>query len=290
MKQRSHKCTGGGQGYSGPTSCAEEVCCSWSQYYHQCVLQCPIQGSSSTTRVSVTSSITTTQRTTVVVATTRSSITTSSRSVTAPSPSHLPSTKSSSAAVAAFTNPVVYSDYPDNDVAVGPDGLYYLSASNFHYSPGAPILRSADLQHWEAVSHSIPTLDFGDNYSLINNTQAYRRGTWASSLRYRKSDDTWYWIGCIDFWNSFVYSSKSITGPWERKAAFYATCFYDCGLFFDDDQSVYVVHSSNKVNVTQLSSDLTSIVKTQQIAENPAGFEGMEGNRLYKVNGTYCES
>lgn len=108
-------------------------------------------------------------------------------------------------------------------------------------------------------------------------------------MRYRESDKTWYWIGCLDFWVSYVYAAKEIAGPWERKAAFYGTCFYDCGLFFDDDQSVYVVHDHTTVSITQLSLDLTAIVKTQQIASNPPGFEGMEGNRLYKINGTYCK-
>lgn len=55
-----------------------------------------------------------------------------------------------------FQNSVIYEDYPGNDISVGPDGAFYFSASNFHYSPGAPILRSLDLVNWEPVGHSIP--------------------------------------------------------------------------------------------------------------------------------------
>jgi beta-xylosidase len=45
-----------------------------------------------------------------------------------------------------FTNPVIYEDFPDNDIFLGPDGkTFYWSSSNFHYSPGAPILQSTDL-------------------------------------------------------------------------------------------------------------------------------------------------
>ncbi|KXH61991.1 glycosyl hydrolase family 43 protein [Colletotrichum salicis] len=65
-----------------------------------------------------------------------------------------------------FQNPVLYEDYPDNDISVGPDGAFYFSASNFHYSPGAPILRSLDLINWDPVGHSIPRLNFGDAYDL----------------------------------------------------------------------------------------------------------------------------
>ena len=86
-----------------------------------------------------------------------------------------------------FRNPILYEDFPDNDVSVGPDGAFYLSASNFHYSPGAPILRSYDLTNWELIGHSIPGLDFGDGYSLPPGKKAYRGGTWASTMRFRKS-------------------------------------------------------------------------------------------------------
>lgn len=37
-----------------------------------------------------------------------------------------------------FTNPVIYSDFADNDISRVGD-TYYFSASNMHYSPGAPI-------------------------------------------------------------------------------------------------------------------------------------------------------
>ena len=169
---------------------------------------------------------------------------------------------------------------------LGPDGYFYLSASNFHFSPGAPILRSSDLQNWENIGHSVPTLDFGDTYSLISG-QAYRHGTWASSMRYRKSNKTWYWVGCIDFWNSFIYTASSPSGPWVRSASLWAKCFYDCGLFIDDDDSMYVVHGSNNVNVTQLSASGLAIAQTQQVLTSPPGTDSIEGNRMYKRGGLY---
>src|SRR6478735_1352370 len=86
-----------------------------------------------------------------------------------------------------FDNPLIYSDFPDNDVFLGPDNNYYFSASNFHYSPGAPILRSKDLLNWDIIGHSIPRLTFGDGYDLTGSQRNYRGGTWASSMRYRTS-------------------------------------------------------------------------------------------------------
>ncbi|EAU32809.1 conserved hypothetical protein [Aspergillus terreus NIH2624] len=141
----------------------------------------------------------------------------------------------------SFSNPIIYEDFPDNDIFRGPDGSYYFSASSFHYSPGAPILQSWDLVNWELIGHSVPTLDFGSNY---DSQSAYNLGTWASTLRYRESNDQWYWIGCANFWTTYVYTSPSATGPWKQSSSF-QPCFYDCGLLIDDDDTMYVAYGSN---------------------------------------------
>ena len=135
-----------------------------------------------------------------------------------------------------FQNPVVYEDFADNDVSVGPDGLYYFSASNMHYSPGAPILRSGDLVNWEFIGHSVPSLDFGERYNLTGG-HAYRGGTWASTMRYRESNGLWYWIGCIEYSTTYVWTAPSVIGPW-KQAATIAICYYDCGLLIDDDDTM----------------------------------------------------
>ncbi|KAL5315190.1 hypothetical protein ACEPPN_017841 [Leptodophora sp. 'Broadleaf-Isolate-01'] len=161
-----------------------------------------------------------------------------------------------------FSNPVICGDFPDNDVSVGADGLFYYSASNMHFSPGAPILRSADLVNWELIGHSVPTLDFGE----------------------KKSNKTWYWIGCVDFNNSYVYTS-SPTGKWKQSATI-GKCYYDCGLLIDDDDKMYVVWGSHNISISQLSPDGLSEVKSQDVFTSP-GTELMEGNRLYKKDGLY---
>ncbi|KAL2812639.1 glycosyl hydrolase family 43 protein [Aspergillus granulosus] len=186
-----------------------------------------------------------------------------------------------------FSNPVIYEDFPDNDIFRGPDGYYYFSASSFHYSPGAPILRSTDLVNWELIGHSVPTLDFGPNYNLPpTNETAYNLGTWASTMRYRESTDQWYWIGCANFWTTYVYTAPSVTGPWDQSSSF-QPCFYDCGLLIDDDDTMYVVYGSNNVSVAQLSPDGLTVVQTQQVFSFPPECESIEGNRMYKINGSY---
>lgn len=187
-----------------------------------------------------------------------------------------------------FDNPVIYADFADNDVSLGPDGAYYFSASNMHYSPGAPVLRSLDLVNWELIGHSVPTLDFGDGYNLTDG-QAYRGGTWASTMRYRESSGLWYWIGCTDFWNTHVYTAGDPAGPWERAATLPGgTCYYDCGLLIDDDDTMYVVYGATDVKMAELSEDGLSEVRSEDLfSASDIDLDGIEGNRLYKRDGLY---
>ncbi|CAI4219574.1 unnamed protein product [Parascedosporium putredinis] len=154
--------------------------------------------------------------------------------------------------------------------------------------PGAPILRSHDLANWEFVGHSVPTLDFGERYNLTNGI-AYRGGTWASTMRYRESTGLWYWIGCVDFWYTYTYTAPDPAGPWTRTSMSEGgRCYYDCGLFIDDDDTMYVVYGATDVKMAQLSPDGLTQVRSETIfSASDAGVDGIEGNRLYKKDGFY---
>ncbi|KAG8932280.1 hypothetical protein FRC01_014811 [Tulasnella sp. 417] len=187
--------------------------------------------------------------------------------------------------ISAFTNPIFWEDLADLDIRrVG--STYYYSSSTMHYSPGAPILRSYDLQNWEYIGHSVPTLDFGSAYSLTGG-QAYVQGIWASFFGYHSTKNTWYWGGCIDFATSYIYSASSVTGPWSRLATI-NKCYYDCGLLIDDDGTMYVSYVyNNNIWVAQLASDAKSEVKSQQVYSPPSDIGYLEGTRFYKRNGVY---
>lgn len=48
-----------------------------------------------------------------------------------------------------FTNPVIYEDFPDNDIFLGPDGkTFYFLSSSLNYSLGTLILQSTNLVNW----------------------------------------------------------------------------------------------------------------------------------------------
>lgn len=183
-----------------------------------------------------------------------------------------------------FTNPILWEDLADLDVIrVGND--YYYSASNMHYSPGAPILHSTDLVHWKYVGHSLPVLDFAPEYDLQGG-QAYIRGSWASFLNYRKSNQTFYWGGCIDLKKTYIYTARSAEGPWSRDAVL-DHCYYDAGLLIDDDDTMYVAYGNTRLSVAQLSPDGKQEVKSKQIFSVPEGFGMLEGSRFYKFRGNY---
>ncbi|GME27685.1 hypothetical protein jhhlp_000332 [Neofusicoccum parvum] len=185
-----------------------------------------------------------------------------------------------------FKNPVIYEDFADNDIFRGPDGAYYFSASNMHYSPGAPVLRSNDMVNWEFLGHSVPTLSFSEAYNMTDGQTAYVGGTWASTMRYRESNQLWYWYGCIGFSHTHVYTASDPAGPWQ-KAGEIDHCYYDCGLHIDDDDTMYIVSGNTDINMAQLSADGFSEDRLQAAFSAPDGYSGTEGNRLYKRNGVY---
>lgn len=192
-----------------------------------------------------------------------------------------------------FTNPIRWEDMPDADVFRIGDVFYY-SSSTFAYSPGAPLYKSYDLVNWAPVTHSVPQLDFGDKYDLGDSGRAYVQGIWASTVRYRESTDTFYWIGCIEFSKTYIYTSPGSgagtnngeVSSWDwQQAGVIDTCYYDCGLLIDDDDTMYVAYGNTNISVAQLSSDGLSEVKNQEVLSG--GDVYIEGSHMYKINGYY---
>ena len=155
-----------------------------------------------------------------------------------------------------------------------------------HYSPGAPILRSYDLVNWEYVGHAVPKLDWSSKYDLTNGQNAYVKGIYASTMRYRSSNGHFYWIGCIEYGTTYVYTTTTITGPWSQRSSI-ATCYYDAGLLIDDDDTMYIAYGNTQLSVAQLSADGLSQVKTQVVFNTPSSVGVLEGSRMYKLNGAY---
>ncbi|MEV4071514.1 RICIN domain-containing protein [Nonomuraea fuscirosea] len=184
-----------------------------------------------------------------------------------------------------FSNPVVWQDFADGDIIRVGDAYYY-SASTMHYSPGAPILRSYNLVDWEYAGHSVPRLDFGSGAYDLNGGRAYVKGIWASTLNYRPSTSTYYWIGCVEFNRTYVYTASAVDGTWTKRSQI-NNCYYDAGLLIDDDDTMYVAYGNSTISVAQLSADGLSQVRAQQVFQTPSSVGTLEGARFYKRNGYY---
>ena len=192
-----------------------------------------------------------------------------------------------------FSNPVLWQDHPDLDVFRIGDVFYY-SSSTFAYSPGAPVLKSYDLVNWAPVSHCVPELNFGDKYNLTANLRAYVKGIWASTLRYRESNDMFYWMGCVESGRTYIWTAPgngAVANGGEVSEWTWTShppisrCYYDAGLLIDDDDVLYVAYGNPRISVAQLSPDGLSEVKSQEVHGVPG--ETVEGARFYKINGSY---
>lgn len=184
-------------------------------------------------------------------------------------------------------NPPIWEDLADVE-AIYVDGTFYLSASNMHYSPGAPLLGSKNLMEWTYVGHSLPKLPLPD-MDMPNGRTNYEGGTWASTIKQNPKDGRLYWAGCLDFGKTHVYSAAKPEGPWE-KVSILDHCFYDCGMLFDDDGSIYIATSSwgdnhTKFMMGQISADFKSVLKLAQVHYEPS--QAVEGFRLYKIDKFY---
>ncbi|NUS03533.1 MAG: family 43 glycosylhydrolase [Nonomuraea sp.] len=184
-----------------------------------------------------------------------------------------------------YTNPVVWQDFADGDIIRVGDAYYY-SASTMHYSPGAPILRSYNLVDWEYAGHSVPRLDFDSGAYDLNGGRAYVKGIWASTLNYRPSNSTYYWIGCTEFNRTYVYTASAVDGTWTKRSRI-NNCYYDAGLLVDTDDTMYVAYGNSTISVAQLSADGLSQVRAQQVFQTPSSVGTLEGSRFYKRNGYY---
>ena len=81
-------------------------------------------------------------------------------------------------------NPLTYTDIPDPDI-IRVDDTYYMVSTTMYFCPGAPIMKSKDLVHWELVNYVYDYLNDDDVYNLRNGRNAYGKGQWAASLRYQ---------------------------------------------------------------------------------------------------------
>ena len=179
-----------------------------------------------------------------------------------------------------YTNPVIYSDFPDPDV-IRVDSAYYMVSTTMFIFPGVTILKSYDLVNWEYCSNAVQRFNFSKCYNL-DGCNRYSHGQWATSLKYHNG--TYYLLFITLDEGGFLCSAVKPEGPWKIKKL--PRGFYDPGLFFDDDGKIYVGHGYNNISITELDTNFVAkgsdvLVFTGDIRN------GLEGTHVYKINGYY---
>ena len=187
---------------------------------------------------------------------------------------------------AQYRNPIINADVPD--MSVCNDGkYYYMVSTTMHLMPGAPIMRSKDLMHWDIISYVFSRIDDGDRYSLIDGKTVYGQGQWASSIRYHQGK-FWVWFTANgEPGRGFVYSADSAEGPWTLVAR--PPHFHDGSLFFDDDGKVYMFYGTGSLTeldpVTFEPKQDGLNIRTFERDSDERGL--LEGSSVMKQDGKY---
>lgn len=189
---------------------------------------------------------------------------------------------------ARIQNPVIWADFPDPDV-IRVGEWFYMVTTSMHTMPGCPIMRSADLKHWELIGYVFETLEESGAHALADGEGIYGQGAWAPCLRHHEG--TFYVaFSCNDTGKFYVYRTDGIEGGrWQRTAI--PAHFHDPSLLFDDGR-VYVIYGNGDIYITELTSDLTGVKEGglhQLLFSTPSEGIGLrcEGCHAYRIGGEY---
>nr|WP_320039798.1 glycoside hydrolase 43 family protein [uncultured Bacteroides sp.] len=184
-----------------------------------------------------------------------------------------------------YINPIINADVPDLSVTrSGSD--FYLISTTMHLMPGAPIMKSKDLVHWEIVNYVFDKLTDNSKYDLVDGT-VYGRGQWASSIRYHKGKFYVLFSPNDDPFRAYIYSTTNPAGKWTLVSR--TQHFHDASLFFDDDDRIYVFSGTGSLK--ELKSDFSDVKPdgvNMKIFERDKEETGLlEGSQVIKHNGKY---
>ena len=186
------------------------------------------------------------------------------------------------------TNPIIKADFPDPDV-IRVEDTYYMLSTTMHFRPGAVILRSYDLVHWEIVSHVFDKLNDSPEECMQGERSIYGRGMWAGSLRYHK-ENFYVCFASLDTSETYIYVAKQPDGPWEKKVI--PEYRHHPSLLFDEDERVYLVSGYEEIEVRELLQDCSAykpdgLYRTLLEPMKEDVYLGYEGSHMQKIHGKY---
>lgn len=198
--------------------------------------------------------------------------------------------------VVAATNPNIWADVPDMSIIRVGD-TYYMSSTTMHLSPGVPIMKSTDLKNWEVVNYAHKKLDAGNNALNLNGSNAYSKGTWASSIIHHEGT---FYVTSFSYTTNrtYIWRTNNIEGGnWTQTTL--SQLYHDASLLIDDDGRAFLAYGSDTVRLLELNSDLSGVKSggiNQVIIQSASAVAGndfilkAEGTQIQKINGWYYVS
>lgn len=202
-------------------------------------------------------------------------------------PTPVPELDMNNLAVADY--PTIFSDVPDCDfIRVG--GAYYMVSTTMNLCPGAPIMKSTDLVHWEIVNYVYDTLFDDDANNLENNKNVYTNGSWAAAIRYHEGK--YYVIFNSNNYGFFVFTTDDVeNGKWD--SYFIKASFHDPALIFDEE-SMYVIYGGSILQEIELvdsgdgsTGEVRRVGDSKELFKKSDDWGLWEGVHAYKVGEYY---
>ena len=174
-----------------------------------------------------------------------------------------------------YTNPIIYSDFPDPDV-IRVDSTYYMVSTTMFIFPGVTILKSYDMVNWEYCSNAVQRMDFSRCYNL-DVCNRYAHGQWATSLKYHNGK--YYLLFLTLDEGGFICTATKPDGPWAIRKL--PRGFHDPGLFFDDDGKIYVAFGYSNIYVTELELGKVKLGQKAEVSVDAFKDKKFEGKVTY---------
>lgn len=186
-----------------------------------------------------------------------------------------------------FKNPILPGDFSDPDV-IRVGGDYYFITSTFQYSPGMAVLHSKDLVNWQYLGHCVTDLtQLGPelNWDRMNR---YNRGIYAGAIRFH-AGKFWVFFTTMDE-GVFMTTATNPAGPWSPVTRIWDKQGFDdpCPFWDDDGQAYLLLSTPGKqwwTHIYKMTPDGKSVDPASEKLVD--GYQSSEGNKIYKINGTY---
>jgi len=197
-----------------------------------------------------------------------------------------------------YKNPILESNFPDNDVIRVGDTFYMMSSTD-EFVPGMTILKSKDLVNWEYSNDIMPApITFDKDFNLGFRAVMANRGTWAGSFGYDGTNYFAYWCsnkrGVKDGSYKIIHAqAKSMEGPWSepREITFAdgtSINSTDPGVMWDlEAKQAWMACGGGEIY--QMAWDGSKLLQNQSEGITVTKTLRGESAKLYKFNGWYYE-